>query len=189
MQAARGKFKSALIDRDLRGRFGISFEDFKTRGKRIFRPEEHRQIIDQMQLSLSQCELLVTGVIGDSSYTYRVEETYVSIVEHFDAIGEGSDLASRWLHWRNQNSELSLEQTLLNVYEAQRFGSMANTVGTVLSMYVLDHKGTVRQIKPAFKKSLEKQYKVIKHQKGIPVWERSFYADPIEAAPTVGLDK
>jgi hypothetical protein len=186
LQAARGKFKSALIDRDLRGRFGLSYTDFQTRGKRMFRPDEHRQIIDQMQLTISQCELLVTGIIGDSAYTYQIEETFVSIIEHFGAIGEGGELASRWLHWRNQNSTLSLDQTLLNVYEAQRFGSMANSVGTDLSMYVLDHRGTVRQIRPAFKKFLEAQYKAIKHQKGVRVEPTSFFPDSIEPAPTVG---
>ncbi len=182
LQAARAKFKTALIDRDLRGRFGMGYQDFMSNGKRVFRADEHRQIFDQMQREISQCEMLVSGVIDGDSYLYHVAESFAVPIDHFGAIGEGEAVASRWLHWRNQNDTLSLEQTVLNVFEAQRFGSMTNTVGQILSVYVMDHRGIVRQINPSFKKQLERQYQNVKRQKGISLTDRSFRREPVEVA-------
>jgi len=180
LQAARAKFKAALIDRDLRGRIGMGYEEFMSRGKKAFRADEHRQMFDQMQRELSQCEMLVAGVIDGDAYLFHVAESFAVPLDHFGTIGEGEAVASRWLHWRNQNDRLSLEQTVLNVFEAQRFGSMTNTVGRQLSVYVLDHHGVVRQIHPLFKNKLERHYQSIKQQKGLPLTEQSFRKPPVE---------
>jgi hypothetical protein len=180
LQVARGKFKRAMIDRDLQGRFGMGYDAFMNKGKKSFRPEQHTQIFDQMQMELSQAEMLVAGIIKNDGYLYQVSESFAVPLDHFGTIGEGCDLASRWVHWRDQNESMSLSQTLLNVYEAQHFGSMAGTVGRILSIYVLDCNGTLRQIRPSFKVQLEKRYQVVKRQEGIPLSESSFYKDEIE---------
>src|SRR5579863_9857373 len=36
LEVARGKFKYAMIDRFLRGSLGIGYDEFRTKGKRIF---------------------------------------------------------------------------------------------------------------------------------------------------------
>ena len=182
LQAARGKFKRALIDRDLQGRFGMGYQEFMTKGIKCFRPDEHRQIVDQMQIELSQAEMLVGGIMDNDSYLYQVGELYAVPLDHFGTIGTGSDLASRWLHWRDQNEGLSLKQTLLNVYEAQRFGSMENSVGQIASLYVLNERGELRQIRPSFKAKLEKQYQAVKRQVGISIDAKCFYAGVVEPA-------
>jgi hypothetical protein len=180
LQAARGAFKRSLIDRNLQGRFGMGYDCFMKSGKHSFSTKEHQQIVDQMQMEISSSEMLIAGIIDEESYLYHASETFVVPMNHFGAIGEGCDLASRWLHWRDQNDSLSLEQTVLNVYEAQRFGSMANSVGRILSMYVLDSHGTLRQIRPSFKAKLEKPYQLVKRQKGILLDKKCFYEELVE---------
>jgi hypothetical protein len=182
LQAARRKFKIALVERDLIGRFGMDYNTFLTKGKTAILAEQHKQIIDQMQLRLSECEMIVAGIIEDDTYIYFAEELYVTIMNNFGAIGEGADIASKWLHWRGQNEELSLKQTVLNVYEAQRFGSMAGTVGEILSLFVMNQKGEVRQIRRSFKRELENSYQNIKREKGLAINRNCFYQGTIEVA-------
>lgn len=184
IQGARGKFRRALIDRDLRGRFGMGYDEFMAKGKKQFRGDEHKRIVDQMQMELSEdgVAMLLGGSIANVPYLYQVGELYAVPLDHFGAIGTGCDLALRWLHWRGQNEDLTLKQTLLNVYEAQRFGSMENAVGRIASLYVLNKAGELRQICPSFKAKLEREYRAIKKQQGIDLGEDCYYSGKVEAA-------
>jgi hypothetical protein len=159
----------------------MGYDEFMKFGKKALRPVEHAQIVDQMQMELCNAEMLVAGILKNEAHLYQVGEAFAVAVDNFGTIGTGGDLASRWLHWRNQNEGMSLQQTVLNVYEAQRFGSMQGSVGRILSMFVLNNRGSVRQICPSFKAELEKHYQAAKRQKGLPLTESAFYKDPVLA--------
>jgi hypothetical protein len=123
-------FKEKLVNRLVRLRLGISFEDFRARGEHEVAPDVRARIWYEIERLDFECELIVFGFLNGMPRMYEIDR-YGSVAraEHFAAIGTGAVIAESVLYQREQQLGTELNQTLYNVYEAFQVACKANAPG------------------------------------------------------------
>jgi len=130
--------KRKMIDDYVKSQLGISYSDFLRKGKQALDPDVFRDMLYQIRSILLGCELIITGFTSDGARLLRVDQDCsVSWQQNFSVIGTGASIASAALFQREQSIDLSFEETIYNVYEAQRLAQIAPSVGEDLAINVI----------------------------------------------------
>lgn len=130
--------KRKAIENYVRSQLGISYSEFLRHGNKGLDPEVFRDMLYQIRTLLLGCELLIVGFTADGARILRVDQDCsISWQVNFCAIGTGTSIASAALFQREQSYDLSLEETIYNVYEAQRLAQIAPGVGKELAINVI----------------------------------------------------
>jgi 20S proteasome alpha/beta subunit len=152
--------KKEKIDEFIRGRYGISYDDFLGFGKEKFPTDVHREAI----LSLSEinidCSLIVAGFC--SGFPMIVETTdkcRVLVREDFATIGEGSYLAQSVLLQRRHIDTKELGLTIYTVYEAKKYAEEVSSVGKQTTVAVIYPDDPRLDIKGEGMESLAEKFK------------------------------
>jgi hypothetical protein len=129
--------------------YGVSFEEFKTRGAAIFQPAVYKEIADRLWgFGVNPVEFLVCGV-DEAAHIYRVHYHGVNGGDWlelcdgngFQAGGAGAVQATTVLAMAGQSRDDSVSQTIYNVYVAKRSAESAPGVGMATDMVVMTSSG------------------------------------------------
>ncbi len=140
-------------------RYNMSYADFVAVGKEKFPDEEYRNSIRNVASISLSASLIIAGFVDDSSEIYYTDADGVSrAANDFAVIGEGAYIAQSALLRREQNSRLSLAETIYNVYEAKRYSESIGSVGEHTAISILA-PGQRRELTSLnVDKQLEKHY-------------------------------
>jgi hypothetical protein len=125
------------------GRFGMTMQDFLTKGKKQFRLEEHMSLWQEINAERLNCDFLAFGFDRDKTpHIFRVCEP--GILEVYDklgfwAIGSGEIAAKTMLYYYGQNVDARLPESLYRVITAKFMAERAPGVGKDTSLYVSKH--------------------------------------------------
>jgi hypothetical protein len=138
--------KKEKIDEFIRGRYGISYDDFLSFGKDKFPADVHREAILTLSEITVGCSLIIAG-FQNSHFPLIVETTEncrVLLREDFAVIGEGGFLAQSALYQRRHIDTSAVGETVYKAFEAKKYAEEVASVGdsTVLAVLHPD-KGRV----------------------------------------------
>ncbi len=152
--------KDEKADEYIRGRYAISYDDFKNHGKDRLPPDLFRDVwaaIDRINLD---AQLIIVGFADDTPVIYQTDDRCkASIREDFAAIGDGAVLALASLMQRGQVGTLELPRTLYRVFEAKIAAQSIKSVGETTSLSVLETDKTLKDVTLDGKKFLEAKRK------------------------------
>ncbi len=118
-----------LAEEYTQSHWSISYDEFLATGATIF-PDDYKERLDDIEEIELDCRLLLGGFLDGEAYVFRVSQnTNVSLITNFAAIGSGETFAAGALHRRKQAAHLSLEETIYNVFEAKKVAQMDPFVG------------------------------------------------------------
>jgi hypothetical protein len=130
--------KRKLCDRYVRQTWGISFEQFLTKGEAELTPEVRSRVFHDISELKFDCDVTVVGFLLETPFIFTIHsDGEVVRYENFAAIGTGSLIAESVLFQREQQSTDTLDRTLYNVYEAARLGRIAPGVSETHDFIVL----------------------------------------------------
>jgi 20S proteasome alpha/beta subunit len=172
--------RSKLVKLYVKSRHNVTFKHFRTHRSEFDKGKwtETQSGIENIQLD---CFLLVCTFIKGTPFIFQVNEDCTVVrEENFAAIGSGSDVANAILCYRQQNEELSVDETLYNLYEATKFARRARVpgVGKLHAFSVLYPGRKQRRLRQRGLRELSKYFDKYGPQKakkvGIPKgsWER-----------------
>jgi len=122
--------KTDLSDEYTFSRYNMSYADFIAVGKDKFPDEEYRNSVRNVASIRLRANLIIAGFVDGSPEVYYTDADGVArAANDFAVIGEGEYIAQSVLLRREQNSGLSLAETLYNVYEAKRYSESIGSVG------------------------------------------------------------
>jgi hypothetical protein len=137
-----GIFRSAYAEAHLQATLGISYEEFKAKGKTALPDDLFHSLAWDIRNYAPDIELLVTGFFGKLPAIFKVSwdrtssDTKVWNCSDFGVIGSGTSLAESSLFNRNQDSTDGFAETVYNVFEAKRAAEKAPYVGKKLILIV-----------------------------------------------------
>lgn len=130
--------KQKLAERLSQKRFGISYERLLTKGQQEIPAENRDRFFYDLERLDPGYEVIVFGFLKKYIQIYIIDGyTVRSCNETFGAVGSGAIVAETVLYQRKQESSLTVDQTLYNVYEACRLAGGAPGVGK-FEMAVID---------------------------------------------------
>jgi ATP-dependent protease HslVU (ClpYQ) peptidase subunit len=153
--------RDKLVKRYVRRRHSVTYEYFRA----------HKSEFDEGQWTETQsgilgmeldCLLIVCTFIKGTPFIFQVnEDCSVIREENFAAIGSGSDVANAMLCYRQQNEELSIEETAYNLFEATKFARKAKVpgVGKLHAFSVLYPHRRQRRLRERGLRQLKKYFK------------------------------
>jgi ATP-dependent protease HslVU (ClpYQ) peptidase subunit len=123
------KQREKLADHYVRTRHSVSFEHFRTHRAEFDEAQWSETSTNLRKISLD-CQLIVCTFIKKKPFLFQIEEDgHVWKDDNFLAIGSGSTIANSILCVRRQNDDLSISDTVYNVFEATQYARKAKTPG------------------------------------------------------------
>jgi ATP-dependent protease HslVU (ClpYQ) peptidase subunit len=123
------KQREKLADHCVRTRHSVSFEHFHKHRAEFDKAQWSETSTKLRNISLDR-QLIVCTFDKKKPFLFQVEEDgHVWKDDNFLAIGSGSTISNSILCVRRQNDELSISDTVYNVFEATQYARKAKTPG------------------------------------------------------------
>lgn len=128
--------KKKFTDEYVRAVTNVSFDYFRDNKEKID-PVLWSRVWNNIGKIKADCRLILCSFAAgvplmfqvDANFAAMPEERLVVPEENFLAIGTGSVIANSMLCFRGQNEDMSLNETVYNVFEAMRFAHQASAPG------------------------------------------------------------
>jgi hypothetical protein len=138
VRRAIGEHRRMFADFHLQSTVGISYEDFRKKGKATLPEDLYRSLSWEIRNYVSPEELIVTGFLPNGSpIIIKISRGQAWSCDEFAVIGTGTTIAETALYERTQNRNDPLEATVYQVYEAKRLAEKAPYVGKRFNMVIL----------------------------------------------------
>lgn len=139
-----GKYKASYAERLVQSRFGVSYKEFRERGKSWLPEETYKSLYDEIHNHRSGSEIIIAGFLpfekdadlknpqisrARRPYIFKVSDEYAITCDDFATIGTGGSLAEASLMHRSQSIHHSIPATIYQCYEAKRMSEKAEAVG------------------------------------------------------------
>jgi hypothetical protein len=166
-----GRYKASVAEATIQSQLGISYEEFRQRGKDAFPADLCRSISWEIKNYRSGAEVIFSGFLPFDKHAniddpacrgyrnsrwphiFKVSDTSssssVMTCDDFATIGSGSYLAEGALLYRSQNYHYAFASTVYNCYEAKRMSERADGVGERTKIVVVykDNKACDLQLR------------------------------------------
>jgi 20S proteasome alpha/beta subunit len=152
--------KSKLVERYVMVRHNVTFDYFQ-RNRQEFNEIHWAETSTGIEKINLDCQLIACTFIKSQPMLFLIDgDGTVRREENFLAIGTGGTIANSILCFRGQNEDLSLEDTVYNVFEATKFARKAKTpgVGKVHAFSVLLPRRRQRRLRPSGIRKLGKYF-------------------------------
>jgi hypothetical protein len=133
------KHKEQLADNYVRARLGVDYQYFRA-NKEQFDRALWRGIWQDIRRLHLNCSLIICGFIEGDAFIFHVDATTEVVRdENFLAIGTGGTVATSVLCYRGQNEDMSIDETVYNMFEATKYAwkTKAPGVGKVHAFSVV----------------------------------------------------
>src|SRR5207302_1259127 len=118
-----GLYKADFANSLIQATLGMSYEEFKDKGKTLLPPKLYGSLLTDIRAHRSGAELIIAGFAQTEHVVtpvlFKISWDTVAWCRHFAVIGTGTILAEASLFNRSQNTEYQLGPTLYHVYEAK----------------------------------------------------------------------
>ena len=141
-----GTHKRALADEYTQGKLGISYEEFRKKGKTWIPEDIYREMSWEIKNQYATDELIVSGFIGRDPYIFKVSSDHVITCDDFAVIGSGTALSEASLLQRSQNINQGKDLTIYQVYEAKKLAERADAVGTKTRIVIIWGDGSKQYV-------------------------------------------
>jgi len=153
--------KKQISDDYTYSHFNISYDEFLATGKLKLPEEDFRAAVRAIGNLNLNTWLIIAGFIDGAAEIYSTDPYgEASASPDFTIVGEGQHLAQSALLRREQRSDISMEETLYNVFEAKKISQSVGSVGEDTAITILAAKGEMEFTSFAVDRQLEKLYKV-----------------------------
>jgi hypothetical protein len=124
------KYKEKRIDAYVQARIGKTYEYFRTHSSEFDETTRNDVWNDIKKLKLG-CDFILSTFIDGDPFVFLMDGDTCEVHrdENFLAIGTGATVATSVLCFRGQNEDMSVAETLYNVYEATRFAYKSRVPG------------------------------------------------------------
>ena len=150
--------------------FGITYANLLEPGRVEIPESQRQQILNEVAYTHHRlgCQLIIAGFVGDNPRFFFFDglqpsgPAELTRRDHFIAIGVGAEIVEANLYRRKHESRVPLELALYHVYESQRIGQVASSVGREIVIAVLEPgKSSVKafDVAESGMRFLEKQFK------------------------------
>jgi len=146
IRRAIGYYKEGFAEAHIQGRLGISYQEFRLRGKSELPDELYRDLLSEIRNHYSDAELIITGFIDGKPNIFKVSGDSVWSCDSFAVIGSGTLIAEASLFHRQQSFMNGRDRTLYCVFEAKRLAEKAPGVGKVTQIFVVRPDHTLEMV-------------------------------------------
>jgi len=112
IRRAIGYYKEGLAEAHIHGRLGISYQEFRLRGKSELPDELYRDLCSEIKNHYSDAELIIAGFIDRKPNIFKVSGDTVWSCDSFAVIGSGTLIAEASLFHRQQSFMNGKDRTL-----------------------------------------------------------------------------
>ena len=162
LKQAYSLVRHGQIEDTILGRLGMTFETFFAEGLSALGKEKFHALCEQVEDYRMNLSLLVAGYGGERNYwnIFRVDDPGVyrdQIMQGFDAIGSGAEIALSHLHACHRQFSTSIEWTAARLLEAKFMAEAQRNVGSDTHLQKLTAPDGLETIRPdAVKRYREK---------------------------------
>jgi 20S proteasome alpha/beta subunit len=151
--------KRAKCEEYVRGRFGISYDDFLQHGKNWLPSNLFADAFSDVAAMKLNMQLVVTGFTGGFPFYCETDDYCgISIREHFAVAGEGRHLAEGVFRRRGHTDVKGKAEALYTVYEAKKFAEGIPSVGTDTTISLIFPDGRIDAVRHSGRQKLDLLY-------------------------------
>jgi hypothetical protein len=148
LRRAIGGYKLRFAEAYVQGRLGISYDEFRRKGRNALPDELFRELSYEIKNHFSNAELIVAGFLETKPIVFKISADSVWFCEDFAVIGSGTQIAEAALFNREQTFTRGKNQSLYCVYEAKKLAEKAPGVGKKTNLYIVHPDRSVDAVLP-----------------------------------------